>query len=278
MRRLLAALALTTAVAAPTAASADVPEPFHLPAMSDDYRVGYSLEGGIWTEGQGTLHHRLRLQIPLWGTAAGATLPFGNALGEVNDSVLGNLVLYAQWFRRFAIAPRTAVRIGGGLDVYAPTATPLEPQEAEAALLSGPAAAESALFAPGLTVALRPRVHLGGELWIFSLQMAAGAAVHFEGSHAAVAIDWGANFSAWITDWVAISAEAAGVSWVHEAPEWMSQRVVTLGGGLRFHLPYGWRPGLWVRTPVTDPLTDFGYGTFVGVEIIWRHDRNWFLF
>ena len=106
----------------------------------------------------------------------------------------------------------------------------------------------------------------------------AHGSVHFEGSHARVAIDWGANLSAWVTSWLALSAEASGVSWVHEAPEWMGQRVVTLGGGLRFHLPYGWRPGLWVRAPVTDTLTDFGYGTFVGVEIIWQHDRDWFLF
>jgi len=276
--RLLAVAALASLVALPGAARGEVPEPFQLPSTSDDYRISYAVEGGIWTEGQGTLHHRLRLQIPLWGTAAGAILPFGNAFGEVNDSVLGNLVLYTQWFRRFAVAPRTAMRIGGGFDVYAPTASPLGPQDPEATLLAGPAAAESALFAPGLTVAVRPRIHVGGELWIFSLQMMASASVHFEGSQARVAIDWGANLSAWVTDWLALCAETSGVAWIHEAPEWMDQRVVTLGGGLRFHLPYGWRPGLWIRTPVTDPLTDFGYGTFVGVEVIWRHDRNWLLF
>jgi hypothetical protein len=276
--RAVARLVAVVLLATPAQALADLPEPFAAPSTSDDYRVAYSLEGGIWTEGQGTLQHRLSLQIPLWGAAASALLPFANAIGRLNDSSLGNLRLSVQAFRRFAIAPRTALTVGGGIDSYAPTATPFAPQDPIAVLLAGPTAGESALFSPDLTIAFRPRAHVAGQLWIFSVQVMAAASVHFEGSQARVAIEWSAALSGFVTDWMALVVEAAGVAWVLEQPDWMLPRTVTLGGGLRFQLPWGWRPGIWVRGPVTDRLTEQGYGTFVGVEVLWQHERSWFLF
>ncbi len=278
MSRPPAAIALLLVLGAPVTAAAELPEPFGVPPTATDYRVGYALEGGIWSEGQGTIFHRLALQLPLWGAAAGAVLPFANALGDVNDSVIGNLRLYGQVFRRFAVAPRTALTVGGGLDAYAPTATPYSAQDPLAVLVAGSSAGESTLFAPALSFAVRPRLHVAGELWIFSAQTTAGAAVHFEGSQARVAIEWGAALAASLTDGVALVVEATGISWMLAPPDWMAERTVTLGGGLRFHLPWGWRPGLWVRAPLVDRSTDQGFGTFVGVEILWQHDRSWFLF
>lgn len=278
MTRLAAPLAVLLLLAAPRQSRAELPEAFGTPPAASDYRVGYALEGGIWTEGQGTILHRVSIQIPLWGASAGALLPFANAFGEVNDSIVGNLRLYAQMFRRFAVAPRTALTLGGGLDAYAPTATAYTAQDPLAVLISGPTSGEVSLYAPALSFGVRPRVQVGGELWIFSAQLVGGATVHFEGSQARVAIEWGAALGAFLTDWLALVVEATGVSWVLEAPEWMAERVVTLGGGLRFHLPWGWRPGLWVRAPVVDRASDYGYGTFVGVEIVWQHDRSWLIF
>ena len=276
--RPLAMVVVVLVATAPVTAGAELPEPFLLPATADDYRLAYSLEAGLWADGQATLQHRIALQIPLWGSAAGAVLPFGNALGGVNDSVVGNLRLYGQWFRRFEVAPRTAFAVGGGLDLYAPTATPLAPQDLKTALLTGQTGGEVALNAPGITFAFRPRLQLAGELWIFSLQTMVAAAVLFEGNEVSTALEWGAMLAVSLTRWLALGLEVTGFSWLGETPVWTGERIVTMGGGLRFTLPFGWRPGLWVRGPLTERQTELGMGTFVGFELQWQHDRRWFLF
>ena len=260
-------------------ARAELPQTFDVPAVTDDYLINYGLAFGIWTSDQYSLHHRLGLQIPLWAAAAGAQLSFTNVFGELSDSGLGNLRLYLQWFHNFEWARRANFWIGGGLDGYVPTATAFEAESETALLVGSPAAGDSSLVAPDTTFGLRPRLQLAGQAWIFSVQMFGAAAVQFVGNEVRVAFEWGINFSANATEWLAIVAEATGVSWTIEPPPWMAPRSVTIGGGLRFNLPGGWLPGIWFRVPATGGDTGrYGDVAFIGLELTWRHGRNWFLF
>ncbi len=270
-------LAAAATVLSCSVAWADIPAPFSAPPAEDDYRISYSLETGIW-QNEETLHHQLAVQIPIWSTAVGALLPFVNAFGEVNDSLMGNMRLYVQWFHRFSFGSRTGLTVGGGVDVYFPTATPFEEAQPHAPLIAAPMAGETALFAPELTFATRPRVHVGGELWIFCLQAFAGAGVHFVGSEAMVAFEWGANLATSIVDWLTVAVEITGAAWLTDEPWWMEQRAVFIAGGLRFLLPHGLEPALWVRGSLITPEHDWGWAPFVGVNLTWRHDRDWILF
>jgi hypothetical protein len=259
-------------------ARAELPQCFDVAPTNDDYRIGYSMVTGIWNDEQVSFHHRALLQIPLWGAAAGVQVPFANAYGDVTNSSLGNLRMYAQYFYTFQWARRANVWVGGGIDVYIPSASALDPQAPETQLISGIAIGDSSLTAPDLDFGIRPRLHIAGEAWIFSLQAFGGFAVQFLDDESRSAFEWGVNFSAQATDWLVISAEATGVSWMVGPPSWMTQRLVTLGAGFRFVLPAGFLLGLWARAPAAGGETTFGEGVFVGFDLLWRHDRNWVLF
>jgi hypothetical protein len=277
-QRLFCISALIVIGLAPSLARAELPQCLDVPSINDDYRVGYALSTGIWHDPQVSLHHRLSLQIPLWNVAAGAQLSFNNVIGEHAGSSVGNLRLFVNYFYSFEWARRANLWIGGGIDGYAPTATELDPQAETTSLFASAVMGDSTLNAPDITFGMRPRLHLGAEMWIFSVQAFAGAAIQFLGTEVRSAFEWGFNFSAQATDWLVLMAEATGVAWMVGAPEWMSVRVVMLGGGLRFILPSGFLLGLWARAPAAGGETAYGEGTFIGFELGWSHSRNWILF
>lgn len=279
-RHILFGLCLAGVVAlAPGAAQAELPQCLDVQSTNDDYRVGYQLTTGIWRDAQVTLHHRVSLQIPIWGAVAGAQLPFNNVTGENAGSSVGNLRLFVNYFYTFEWARRANIWIGGGVDTYTPTSTALDPQASSTPLYVGPLTGDSTLNAPDITFGLRPRLHLAAEMWVFSVQAFGAATIHFMGSEIRSAFEWGINFSAQATSWLVLSAEATGVSWMVGSPEWMSIRVVTVGGGLRFVLPSGFLLGLWARAPAAGSEdSPYREGTFIGVDVLWRHDRDWILF
>lgn len=266
------------AIILPATATAELPQCLDVQSVNDDYRVGYKLTTGIWDDPSVTLHHRLSLQIPLWGAAAGAQLSFNNVIGDIAGSSFGNLRLFVNYFYTFEWASRANIWIGGGIDGYVPTATALDPQALLTPLYIGPITGDASLNAPDITFSVRPRIQLAAEMWIFSVQAFAAAAIHFMGAEVRSAFEWGINFSAQATSWLVLMAEATGVSWMVGMPEWMSIRVVTVGGGLRFVLPSGFLLGLWARAPAAGEAAEVGEGTFIGVDLFWRHSRNWILF
>jgi len=267
-----------TLVLAPATARAELPEPFGGAGMSDDYRFGYALSVGVWEGDQATLHHRVRMQIPLWSVAAGAVAPFANAIGDVDDSTMGNLRLYVQWFHDFSIARRANLRIGGGLDAYLPTATRFTAVNERDFLVTGPAVGESAAYLEDMSFAFRPRLHVGGEVWIFSFQGFAGVPVILEGSSSMAGFDWGVTLAATFYETVALAVETTGTVWLDERPESLPESHVSAGAGLRFLLPHGWQPAIWVRGPLTEEDTLDREDVSIGVELLWRHDRRWLLF
>ena len=273
-----ALIAIAAVMLCSSAARAELPQCFDMPSANDDYRVSYTSSVGFRGEDQYSLHHRVGLQIPLWGAAAGAQLTFSNVFGPISESVVGNLRLYLQYFHSFEWADRANIWIGGGVDGYAPTATALNPQEPLAALTAGSVPGDASIGSPDLTFALRPRLHLGTQAWIFSLQVMGAASVQFLDGGFRSALEWGINVSAQAVEWLVIAAEVTGISWLDQAPGWMPQRTVVFAGGLRLDLPGGWMPGLWVRAPATGRENEVGEGVFIGVELLWRHDRNWILF
>jgi len=276
---IIGSVLLACMASAPRSARAELPQTFNVPSVTDDYRVTYALAFGIWAPDEYCFDHRLGLQLPLWAAALGAQLSFTNVFGEVDDSGVGNLRLYLQWFHNFEWARRANFWIGGGIDGYVPTATAFEPDSDQALLMGSGVAGDSSLNAPDTTFGLRPRLQIAGQAWIFSVQAFGAAAVQFVGSEVRVAFEWGINFSADATEWLAIVAELAGVSWTVEPPPWMEPRAVTVGGGLRFNLPGGWMPGVWFRVPAIGADTArFNDVAYVGLELTWQHGRNWFLF
>jgi hypothetical protein len=262
----------------PARAAAEPSEGFDVPVASDDYRVDYSLAVGLWRASQTSLQHRLRFQIPLWSAAVGAQFSVSHAVGDVDDTVAGNLRIYAHYFHTFEWARRASVTVGGGLDVYAPTATSLDPQSELAALVAGPAPGDASLDAPDIRFGVRPRIHLLGQAWIFTVQAHGAVAVHLLDDDVRAALEWGVHVSAAATTWISIVGEVSGVSWIDQAPSWSPQRNTSFGMGVRFTFPGGWLPGLFVRVPAAGNDTEAGEGIFVGVQLVWRHDRDWIRF